>query len=388
MLAVGLLAGRQVGKKGTANPPGAPGATSSYTLEAIYNRLVSGADGTQAAFAEPTVAAGTATMFTLDQIMGEAPKKDNTNGATAADVAAGKEFWGLNVTAGDWGRRTGTAALATGNAVAGDVLYDKTFSNASGAATGTMPDNEGDNASTAQGRSSGVNYFTAPRGYYDSDDRVSATDAEVRALDPDITAENVKSGVDIFGVTGSCPGIICTGNATTEDVLYPKTFSNSSSTGLTGELHGGCTCTGTMNGTRWCDNGDGTVTDMTTCLVWLKDADWGGEKKWEDCTSHDDAHTRAGLLYAGATGAGLSDGSEMGDWRLPTKSELYGLTHGTEEVRSTTQRAFTGVQASFYWSSATRADSPDRAWYVYLLDGYVHYRSKHYYYYVWPVRGP
>ena len=31
-----------------------------------------------------------------------------------------------------------------------------------------------------------------------------------------------------------------------------------------------CECLGTLNGTRWCDNEDGTVTDLSTCLVWLK----------------------------------------------------------------------------------------------------------------------
>ncbi len=33
-------------------------------------------------------------------------------------------------------------------------------------------------------------------------------------------------------------------------------------------------CIGTLNGTRWCDQGDGTVKDMTTGLVWFKDAGW------------------------------------------------------------------------------------------------------------------
>lgn len=37
-----------------------------------------------------------------------------------------------------------------------------------------------------------------------------------------------------------------------------------------------CTCKGTLYENRWCDNGNGTVTDLTTCLVWLKKADWGG----------------------------------------------------------------------------------------------------------------
>ena len=60
-----------------------------------------------------------------------------------------------------------------------------------------------------------------------------------------------------------------------------------------------CTCKGTLNGTRWCDNGDGTVTDMTTCLVWLKYADWGGVKQWVDCSDYDDAHTQAASLCNG-----------------------------------------------------------------------------------------
>ena len=117
---------------------------------------------------------------------------------------------------------------------------------------------------------------------------------------------------------------------------------------ITGTRYGGCTCRGTMIGTRWCDNGDGTVTDLIgydgkgECLVWLKKADWGGTKPWRndstDCdsptyTCYDDAHQRAGLLYAGATDADLSDGSVEGDWRLPTKTELSGLANGTEAVR-------------------------------------------------------
>lgn len=71
------------------------------------------------------------------------------------------------------------------------------------AVTGTMSDREGDNASSAQAASGGVNYFTAPSGFYDGDDRVSVTDAQTAALDGDITAGNILSGVSIFGVAGS-----------------------------------------------------------------------------------------------------------------------------------------------------------------------------------------
>ena len=147
-----------------------------------------------------------------------------------------------------------------------------------------------------------------------------------------------------------------------------------------------CTCKGTLVGTRWCDNGDGTVTDMNTCLFWLKKADWGGFKKWEDCTTHDDVHTRAGLLAAGSAGADLSDGSSVGDWRLPTKTELYNLANGTEAVRSSNMRAFTGVQSSNYWSSTTYEGDSTFAWYVYMDDGFVFNLYKGSSIYVWPVR--
>ena len=156
------------------------------------------------------------------------------------------------------------------------------------------------------------------------------------------------------------------------------------------------TCEGTLNVIRWCDQGDGTVKDMTTGLVWLKKADWGGTKPWRnfstDCSSpnytcYDDAHTRAGLLKDGSAGADLSDGSSVGDWRLPTKEELYGLTHGAEPVRSGTPRAFTGVQSNYYWSSTTYdASNTNAALWVSLLDGSLSPYGKNVDFYVWPVR--
>jgi hypothetical protein len=145
---------------------------------------------------------------------------------------------------------------------------------------------------------------------------------------------------------------------------------------------------------RWCDNGDGTVTDLTTCLVWLQKADWGGLKKWEDCSAaHDDARTRAGILYDGLPSgdAGLSDGSVAGDWRLPTKEELDGLVNGTPLLRCTSGPCdlygFTGVQSNDYWSSTTFAFFTEGAWVVSMFDGNVFAPNKAFTRYVWPVRG-
>lgn len=152
------------------------------------------------------------------------------------------------------------------------------------------------------------------------------------------------------------------------------------------------TCEGVLSsGGRWCDNTDGTVTDMTTGLVWLKDASWGGAKAWSceaelpSCfNAYDDAHTRAGILSNGM--AGLSDGSVKGDWRLPTKSELVGIIQGEEAVSSQIPHLFIEVQSDLYWSS-TAIEFSDGAWIVGMSIGAVTIFPKPNAFYVWPVRG-
>ena len=89
---------------------------------------------------------------------------------------------------------------------------------------------------------------------------------------------------------------------------------------------------------------------MTTGLIWLKDAGWGGSLQWANCTTWDDAQTKAGLLESGM--AGLSDGSTDKDWRLPTSSELHSIIEGIEYIRTTQMYFFTNVQ-EWYWTSTT-----------------------------------
>jgi hypothetical protein len=112
----------------------------------------------------------------------------------------------------------------TGDAVAGEILSGKTAWIDGLEITGTVTDREGDNASTARAAAGGLIYLTAPAGFYDGDDRVSATDAQVAALDADIIAGNIKSGISIFGVSGS-GYVVNTGNATATagDILSGKT---------------------------------------------------------------------------------------------------------------------------------------------------------------------
>ena len=61
------------------------------------------------------------------------------------------------------------------------------------------------------------------------------------------TAVNIKSGISLFGLTGSYSAAGATGNATTTDVFTGQTFSNATSTGLTGTLTLAC-ATSTFDG--------------------------------------------------------------------------------------------------------------------------------------------
>jgi HAMP domain-containing protein len=138
---------------------------------------------------------------------------------------------------------------------------------------------------------------------------------------------------------------------------------------------------------RFIDNGDGTVTDKLTGLIWLKNANCFGTKRWEL------ADFFVANLASG--GCGLSDGSKAGDWRLPTKDELVGLLDksysdpmlsnaaGTDKWSE--GDAFSGVQSSWYWTSTT--DDTSRAGNVGLRDGDVDYNGKTDTYSVWAVRG-
>jgi len=150
------------------------------------------------------------------------------------------------------------------------------------------------------------------------------------------------------------------------------------------------TCNGAMDGERWCDNKDGTVTDMTTGLVWLQNADWGDNHAFAcrdgvgQCTTIFD---RVSLLKDGEKD--LHDGSIKGDWRLPTLSELKKLTVDPEKVSLNNMRAFLGVQNQNYWTATAEVVNGiwNYAWFVRFNDGYAGTVDKREdLYYVWPVR--
>jgi hypothetical protein len=70
---------------------------------------------------------------------------------------------------------------------------------------------------------------------------------------------------------------------------------------------------------RFTKNEDGTVTDNLTKLVWLENAKCRGGKTWAEAINF------CNSLESGT--CGLTDGSNPGDWRLPSINEMVSLIH-------------------------------------------------------------
>jgi len=140
---------------------------------------------------------------------------------------------------------------------------------------------------------------------------------------------------------------------------------------------------------RFTDNGNGTVTDNLTGLIWLKNANCFGTKEW------DDAMDKAAALHTGE--CGLTDGSSEGDWRLPTKEEWEAfvdrnyfnpaLSNAAGTGKWSEGDAFNNVQSYYHWSRTTYEALRNHAWHVYMHNGGLYYYYKTFSYYVWPVRG-
>ncbi len=130
---------------------------------------------------------------------------------------------------------------------------------------------------------------------------------------------------------------------------------------------------------RFTDNGDGTVTDNLTGLIWLQNANCFGERVWST------ALTDCNTLQSGE--CGLTDGSIVGDWRLPNRKELLSLIDlGNFAPALPIGHPFNDPQSTYYWSSTLRADDSPIAWRVSMLYGFVTYSDMIPAHYVWPVR--
>ncbi|MGQ9592618.1 MAG: Lcl C-terminal domain-containing protein [Planctomycetota bacterium] len=122
--------------------------------------------------------------------------------------------------------------------------------------------------------------------------------------------------------------------------------------GQDGYYQAGCPMEG-----RFVDNGDGTVSDLCTGLMWEKNTA-PGSYTWQQALSYCE-----GLTLAGYT-----------DWRLPNIRELQSIVDYGRSGPSIGP-PFTAF-SSWYWSSSTSVNSPDGAWIVDFGHGVVNRYDK------------
>jgi hypothetical protein len=110
-----------------------------------------------------------------------------------------------------------------------------------------------------------------------------------------------------------------------------------------------------INPMSFTDNGDGTITDNVTGLMWQKQ-DNGTKMTWANA-----------LTYC----TSLSLGGHA-DWRLPSRMNLITIVNYGTLSPAINTTYFPSTQSSFYWPSTTYAGDTTYAWIVYFLVGTVY----------------
>lgn len=121
---------------------------------------------------------------------------------------------------------------------------------------------------------------------------------------------------------------------------------------------------------RLTKNGDGTVTDNITGLIWEQKPN-PISKVWEQALIYAE-----NLSLAGKT-----------DWRLPNIKELQSLNDYRIGGPSIDQFIFTGILTNTYWSSTSLPNLNTKAWYLSTEFGLTSYGDKTYENYFICVRG-
>jgi len=126
---------------------------------------------------------------------------------------------------------------------------------------------------------------------------------------------------------------------------------------------------------RMQDNGNGTVTDTLTGLIWLKQG---------DCISQTWSGAVAAVNALANGQCGLSDGSAPGSWRMPNRKEMQSLADRSQgNMADWLDQNFTStipgvmprapvlsnfIQFQYYWTSSTDAANTSEAWTVFSCD--------------------
>ncbi len=138
--------------------------------------------------------------------------------------------------------------------------------------------------------------------------------------------------------------------------------------------------------TRFTDNGDQTVTDNLTGLMWTKDGNFPGPAFC--APDKNNVQWWFDLNYI----ACLNDNNYLNynDWRLPNRKELRSLVNYNEENSANWLNSLAFTNAQDGWSSTTRVAAADCAWLVSINVGVVSpFNTKDTGLAAWPVRsGP
>lgn len=98
-------------------------------------------------------------------------------------------------------------------------------------------------------------------------------------------------------------------------------------------------------GARFTDNGDGTITDHATGLMWEK-AVSAGTYSWTNAMPYAEAQTTAGHT----------------DWRLPNINEMLSIADYSRFNPSVNSTFFPGAASTTFWSSTTAKSNTAWAW--------------------------
>jgi hypothetical protein len=119
----------------------------------------------------------------------------------------------------------------------------------------------------------------------------------------------------------------------------------------------------TINPMSYNDNGNGTVTDYNTTLMWQQQDD-GNTYNWYQASQN----VCSSLSLGGFT-----------DWRLPTKQELLSIVDYSNQASPTINHTYFPITQVFdYWTSTTCIEYQDHAWRVYFYDGSSDFYTKSY----------
>lgn len=105
------------------------------------------------------------------------------------------------------------------------------------------------------------------------------------------------------------------------------------------------------------NNGDQTVTDKRSGLVWIE-SDEEIQRTWQEAISYCDE-----LDFAGQT-----------EWRLPTKFELESIVDYSQLFPAI--NPFMSCESSFYWTITPHVTNSQYAWSVFCPDGADHWVHK------------